>query len=323
MRYTLLISFFILSTVCLKSEVPEPIVSDPDGTIGGHDYVDLGLPSGTLWATTNVGGSSYIQTGYYFAWGELTNRYVFTRDDYEYYVGQGSTPYDCWDILEDIGDNICGTEYDAATHYWGYGWRMPTVSEIRELLEYCEYNWAGIQSCFSYGMNLFGPNGKSIFLEVPGFGFYMGESSNHEEYFLAQYWSGESATAYIDSIDYLIKPGPNAYVIEGTDEKFHIIDNFPKYQGGLIRPVINPDYNGFKPIRQDEPVNLSYRNGTIVIDGMKSLYNVRIFTSSGTLIFEESVFTGEEKLLPLKPGFYIAQMSDNNIAVSNQKIIIR
>ena len=323
MRSILFISFCILSVAYLKSEVPKPIVSDPDGVIGGHEYVDLGLPSGTLWAITNVGGSSFVQDGYYFAWGDLNYRYVFEREDYKFYVGQGSAPDACWDILEDIGDNICGTEYDAATYYWGHGWRLPTVNEIRELLEYCQYNWAGIQSYFSYGMNLFGPNGKSIFLNVPGYGFFMGESSDREEYFLAQYWSGESAPTYLGSSDYLIDPSPNAYVIEASDEIFHITDNFSKYQGGLIRPVFNPAYDDIPSISQAKPANLYYRDGKIIVEGQQSCYDVKVYTSSGTLIFDENAVTGEEKQLQLRPGFYIIQMSDNNTAVYNQKIIIR
>ena len=42
----------------------------PTGQQGGHYYVDLGLPSGTLWATCNVGAVNPTDYGDYFAWGE-------------------------------------------------------------------------------------------------------------------------------------------------------------------------------------------------------------------------------------------------------------
>lgn len=50
-----------------------------DGVIGGHEYVDLGLPSGTLWATYNVGATSPYEKGDYFAWGEVEPREDFSE----------------------------------------------------------------------------------------------------------------------------------------------------------------------------------------------------------------------------------------------------
>lgn len=56
-----------------------------DGVIGGHEYVDLGLPSGTLWATYNVGATSPYEKGDYFAWGEVEPREDFSWENYKFF----------------------------------------------------------------------------------------------------------------------------------------------------------------------------------------------------------------------------------------------
>lgn len=54
----------------------------PPINANGHEYVDLGLPSGTLWANMNVGANSETDNGLYFAWGETTG---YTADQ----IGSG------------------------------------------------------------------------------------------------------------------------------------------------------------------------------------------------------------------------------------------
>ena len=58
------------------------------GSEKGYDYVDLGLPSGTKWATCNVGASSPEMFGDYYAWGEVTEKGVYTWATYEYGSGE-------------------------------------------------------------------------------------------------------------------------------------------------------------------------------------------------------------------------------------------
>ena len=56
-----------------------------DGEVGGYEYVNLGLPSGTLWATCNVGASSPYESGSYFAWGETETKDIYTWENYKFF----------------------------------------------------------------------------------------------------------------------------------------------------------------------------------------------------------------------------------------------
>lgn len=130
-----------------------------NGVLNGHDYVDLGLPSGTLWATCNVGANSPEEYGDYFAWGETTAKETYYLDTYKYYDGSNWTKYtDHLTILE--------ASDDAATANWGSGWRMPTYDEMKELKNNCTVTWTiqnGVNGCLFTGSN-----GNSIFLPAAG-----------------------------------------------------------------------------------------------------------------------------------------------------------
>ena len=121
--------------------------------------VDLGLPSGTMWASHNVGASSPEECGNYYAWGEteVKNEYVFENythiDEYE-------------SICKDIGSNISGTKYDVAHVNWGGNWRMPTEEEVNELFENCSFKWTKYNGVD--GGLFTGPNGNSVFLPAGG-----------------------------------------------------------------------------------------------------------------------------------------------------------
>ena len=126
---------------------------ESDGYINGHEYVDLGLPSGLKWATCNVGADSPEEYGDYYAWGE-----TYTKDEYE------KDNCDLWDVeMEDIGGD---PEYDVATSEWGDDWRLPTKEDFNELVEECEWKWMKKKGV--YGMRVKGPNGNSIFLPAAG-----------------------------------------------------------------------------------------------------------------------------------------------------------
>lgn len=116
-------------------------------------FVDLGLPSGTLWAQWNVGASRPEECGDCFAWGETKKT-----------KGKKSTEYTRdGQTLEDIDD--------AATANWGKNWRTPTLSEWQELYNYCRKDfttWNGVNCC-----RFIGPNGNSIILPDNGDGLYM------------------------------------------------------------------------------------------------------------------------------------------------------
>ena len=127
------------------------------------DWVDLGLPSGLLWATRNVGASSPEDYGDYFAWGETSPKSVYNWDTYIYYNSQtGITKYTGSDGL-----TILQPGDDAATANWGSGARMPTTQEWEELDNYCSSVWTtqnGVN-----GRRFTGPNGNTLFLPAAGY----------------------------------------------------------------------------------------------------------------------------------------------------------
>ena len=118
--------------------------------------IDLGLPSGTKWACCNVGAEKPEDYGGYFAWGETTEKSSSTPSNY--LDGKG-TSYD-------IGKDISGTQYDAATANWGSPWVMPNLEQIEELVNNCTSE--GMTENGVNGRRFTGPNGASIFLPAAG-----------------------------------------------------------------------------------------------------------------------------------------------------------
>lgn len=156
----------------------DPIV-DPQEGDGNKTYVDLGLPSGLLWATCNLGASSPEEVGGYYAWGETSRRTFFSKDNYQY----NRKPINL--------NDISGTEYDAATSAWGGTWRMPTREELLELVQKCTRKEITLNGkpC----LKLVGPNGNSIYIPKGGFGDE-GGGLKLDGYGL---WSSTSKSAYL------------------------------------------------------------------------------------------------------------------------------
>ena len=121
----------------------EPVLTDvySDGTEAGHNYVDLGLTSGTKWATMNIGAENPQDYGGYYAWGETTTKETYYWSTY--LDGNISSKSDCGtdkDALKGVTD-IAGTQYDAAAANWGGKWRMPTREQQDELRNECYWVW--------------------------------------------------------------------------------------------------------------------------------------------------------------------------------------
>lgn len=111
----------------------------------GHEYVDFGLPSGLKWATCNVGASTPTEYGDYFMWGSTTPN---TNDDYDWEntpFNNGSSAFN-EDYFNSVKDTICpndvlALEYDAAHENMGGDWRMPTLTELFELIDNTNHDW--------------------------------------------------------------------------------------------------------------------------------------------------------------------------------------
>lgn len=119
------------------------------GTENGHDYVDLGLPSGTKWATANVGASKPQDYGNYYAWGETTTKEVYNWETYKYANGEYDqlTKYCSSSAYGKDGFTDTKTTLDlsddAAYVNWGGKWRMPTKEQRDELRNECYWVWTG------------------------------------------------------------------------------------------------------------------------------------------------------------------------------------
>ncbi len=129
-----------------------------------HDYVDLGLPSGTLWATCNVGANSPEEYGGYFAWGETES---------------GSLDPNTFSNLP----KVLPSSNDAAAHNWGRGWCIPTYEQFCELLNksYCSWTWTGK----GYEVKSIN-NGKSIFFPAAGYRLLLMSDGEGE---IGRYWT--------------------------------------------------------------------------------------------------------------------------------------
>lgn len=155
MKKSLFILTVILSTMMLSCK-PQAETGGADNNysdteINGHEYVDLGLPSGLKWATCNVGASSPEEYGDYYAWGETETKYEYSWDNYSS------------NAMSDIAGK---SSYDVACKKWSYTWRMPKHEEMVELVEKCTWEWVQIKGV--NGCKITGPNGNHIFLPASG-----------------------------------------------------------------------------------------------------------------------------------------------------------
>ena len=138
---------------------PTVVTDKPDygvvtGKVNGHEWVDLGLPSGTRWATCNVGATAPSQAGGLYAWGETATKTTYMPENGKTYG-------------KDIDDISGNATYDVATAKWGKGWRMPTKAEFEELLEYCHYKYEKLDGRWGHRFTHH-RNGRSIFLPSTG-----------------------------------------------------------------------------------------------------------------------------------------------------------
>jgi len=155
-----------------------------------HEWVDLGLPSGTKWATCNVGANSPEEYGDYFAWGEVTPKDVYNWETYRYYNGSYDTMTKyCANSSNGYNGFTDGLtellpEDDAATANWGAPWHMPTHEQQQELMDNCTREWT-MQGGVN-GTLVTGPNGNTFFL--PAAGRRWGDELNYAGG-LGGYWS--------------------------------------------------------------------------------------------------------------------------------------
>lgn len=156
--------------------------------INGHKFINLGLPSGLLWAETNVGASTPYADGDYYAWGETQTKSDYSWDTYKW--GNSPTKYNSSD-----GKTTLEASDDVATVKWGKECRMPSRAEFQELCNKCDWTWKSNYNGAS-GYLVKGPNNQTIFLPASGCRSH-GDLSNHGS--RGCYWSSSlnaSRTVY-------------------------------------------------------------------------------------------------------------------------------
>lgn len=179
-------------TYTIETDKPQNIMRSyiltiPEKTLGetaDDRWVDLGLPSGILWAAYNIGATSPEEYGGYYAWGETEEKSEYFFENFKFY-NPTTNDHDF------IGTSICGKEYDVAYMKWGVDARMPTLDEAIELINNCTitgHTLNGVKGCL-----VTGPNGNSIFLPFAGYkdttDLILHESD-------AVFWSGTAMKEY-------------------------------------------------------------------------------------------------------------------------------
>ena len=134
------------------------------------DAIDLGLS--VKWASWNVGASNIADYGGLYGAGDPTGLLTSTNYSLYYY---------------NYGECICGTEYDIATVKWQENWRMPTMEELDELKDKCQWEH-NVNNEGIYGSIAIGPNGNSIFFPYAG-NSHGGKEPGRDE--IASIWSGD------------------------------------------------------------------------------------------------------------------------------------
>lgn len=207
-------------TVYVEDVVPE-----------SHEYVDLQLPSGTLWATCNIGASCPEDYGDYFAWGETQTKEHYWGINYKWFNYGDQHHITKYCTQSSYGDNgfvdnkrELDPEDDAAYVNWGPSWRMPTTEQMRELDEYCSLQFTVRNGV--YGLQLTSKrNGKSLFLPAAGHYFGTVESLGKSGY----YWSR--------SLDYWFPHTAYEYTFHFSNHAHNSAEFDSRMTGQSVRPV--------------------------------------------------------------------------------------
>lgn len=196
--------------------------------LDNHDFVDLGLPSGILWATCNVGANTPEEYGDYFAWGEITPKTQYNWETYKYSNDFYNTLTKYCNNVEYGNDGFTDElttllpEDDAANAILGGEWRMPTADEWQELFDNTTASWGhqgNVKGVFFTALN-----GNSIFLPAAG---HIEGSSYNDEGEIGNYWSSSLYTDY--------PWGARGARLKATSQV--IWGDDPRNYGQTIRPV--------------------------------------------------------------------------------------
>lgn len=288
--------------------------TEPDGYIGGYGYVDLGLPSGTLWAVHNIGAQNEYECGDYFAWGETEPKERYDWDTYSFFLGNMDvSPYR---ELEDIGWCISGTQYDAANVHWGNGWMMPDSIQLDEIRRHTFDQ--RVEEFGVNGMRVYSTKkeGKSIFLGDFGAGYDADFPDPKGHYWSGSCMSDPYGTKENTTIAAMnIMTQPYAGMVEWKALGF-------KQAGFCIRPVINKR-NSTVRIETENEFAIYFRDGKIITSRPLVNGSVELLDVTGKVELDMH-FDGVCCKLPQKlSGMYIVIVKEFGIKLLVEKIILR
>lgn len=192
-------------------------IADSGNLVNGHEYVDLGLPSGLKWATMNIGATKPEDFGERFAWGEVETKDFFNESNYG--------------LPQNYIYNISFSEKDAALNKWGSPWRLSLPDDFKELMDFCTWTWEEINGINGYRIE--GPNGNTIFLPATGLNDSVNGFRNEKGF----YWTGEHFYR-IDNRHYLFDATRQSQDFEFSKEKRYF-NSMRREKGLSIRPVLD------------------------------------------------------------------------------------
>ena len=217
---------------------PKPSTTNPINI--QNDSVDLGLSSGILWATCNIGASSPSEIGEYFAWGEKETKDAYGWETYELCHGSYNSIFK---YTEDDRKSILETQDDVANSELGGEWRIPTKEDMEELVEECEWKWSNQNG--RLGWKVIGPNNNYIFLPASGAASSYIIAGVNE---LGRYW-----TATRDKSNY------SAYNLRFKDvtDTIVVVDD-TRFYGRTTRPVLGQPVKRTVKNEEEEQEKLPY-----------------------------------------------------------------
>ena len=195
----------LVGTVTVKQEGE----SVPDG------FVDLGLTSGTLWATCNLGANAEQDLGNFYAWGETATKSQYTWDNYKWGQKNNLTKYNATDKKSTL------ETADDPAYQKNNAWSMPTRAQFDELQSECDWQWV---TAPVPGYKVKARSGGSyIFLPAGGYKGYGWQDDPVGYYWSKNLYTSERKWAYL----------------LGFTEDSWFTDKMERCNGMLVRPVIN------------------------------------------------------------------------------------
>lgn len=215
--------------------VKVPDKNNPVARANGYEFVDLGLPSGTLWATKNIGANSPTEYGLYFPWASTTGYKNATEHKFDF--NEGNTPYIDnakiykYQAKDDTNTGVhddkleLDIEDDAAAFNMGGAWRMPSKDQFNELRNNTDKSWTSIDGVNGY--KLTSKKNSDLFIFIPVAGYCYGSS-----------FDGAGSDGFVWSRSLFPGDSRYAYDLYFNSEGFGYSDSNDRYFGFSVRGVL-------------------------------------------------------------------------------------